>query len=114
MSMVPRRGWHDADVRVVVKRMVPALAFSGLAFVQVLAFLVVANRVAGGVVALQLALNFFYLPLALVAWPIARALLPQLAHSKAGANSSRQFAEDFRRAVTRWPPSSRSRSRRCI
>ena len=99
MSMVPRRGWHDDDVRVVVRRMVPALAFSGLAFVQVLAFLVAANRVAGGVVALQLALNFFYLPLALVAWPIARALLPQLAHTNANDGPSR-FAADFRRAVS--------------
>lgn len=98
MSMIPRVGWHDDEVRVVVKRMIPALAFSGFAFVQVLVFLVAANRVAGGVVALQLALNFFYLPLAVVAWPIARALLPQLAHAKDDEGSGR-FNEQFRRAV---------------
>ncbi len=99
MSMMPRRGWHDDEVRVVVRRMVPALAFSGFAFVQVLVFLVAANRVAGGVVALQLALNFFYLPLAVVAWPIARALLPQLAHTKEADDGPGKFNEQFRRAV---------------
>jgi putative peptidoglycan lipid II flippase len=98
MSMIPTRGWHDADVRVVVRRMVPALAFTVMAFLQVIAFLVAANRVAGGVVALQLALNFFYLPLAIVAWPIARALLPQLAR-RISQGSPRLFADDLRRAV---------------
>lgn len=99
MSMIPRRGWHDADVRRIVRRMVPALAFTSMAFVQVLVILVAANRVAGGVVALQLALNFFYLPLALVAWPVARALLPQLAR-RISQGSPRLFAEDLRHAVT--------------
>jgi putative peptidoglycan lipid II flippase len=99
MRMIPRKGWRDDDVRLIVKRMGPALAYSGMAFLQVLAFLIVANRVAGGVVTLQLALNFFYLPLALVAWPIARALLPQLASRKM-ENNAGMFAVDLRRAVT--------------
>jgi putative peptidoglycan lipid II flippase len=99
MALVPKRAWRDPDVRVIVRRMGPALAFTGLAFLQVIAFLIAANRVAGGVVALQLALNFFYLPLALVAWPIARALLPQLARRTA-ENRPELFTSDLRRALS--------------
>jgi putative peptidoglycan lipid II flippase len=98
MSMRPRFAWHDRDVRQIVRNMGPALAYTSLAFLQVVAFLIAANRVAGGVVALQLALNFFYLPLALVAWPIARALLPQLARRKA-QHAPQLFVHDLRRAV---------------
>jgi putative peptidoglycan lipid II flippase len=45
---------------------------------RVLAALVVANRLAGGVVGFQLALQFFYLPVAVCARPVAVALLPRL------------------------------------
>jgi putative peptidoglycan lipid II flippase len=83
VTMRPSRGWANPEVRAMVRRMRPAMAYSALGALQVVVFLVASNRVAGGVVALQLSLNFFYLPLALVAWPIARALLPQLARPDA-------------------------------
>jgi putative peptidoglycan lipid II flippase len=78
LTMTVSRGWRDPEVRAILRRVVPTLAYTGLAACQVFALLVFANRVAGGVVAIQLALNFFYLPLAVVAWPVARALLPHL------------------------------------
>ena len=40
------------------------MAQAGLLAVQTLALLVVASRVAGGAVALQIALNFYFLPIA--------------------------------------------------
>ena len=43
-----------------------------------LTLLLLASRVAGGTVALQMALNFYYLPVALVATPVGLALLPRL------------------------------------
>jgi putative peptidoglycan lipid II flippase len=78
ISMLPRPGWHDPEVRVLLRRMRSVLAFSGLAALQLFVTIVVANRVAGGLVAFQLALNFFYLPIAIVTWPIVRALVPRL------------------------------------
>jgi putative peptidoglycan lipid II flippase len=75
----PRAGWRDPEVRRVLRRVVPTLGYTGLAASQTVAVLVLANRLAGGLVAFQLALNFFYLPVAVVAWPIARSMLPHVA-----------------------------------
>ena len=75
----PRRGWRDEEVRVVIRRALPALGQAGLAAVQTLALLTVANRVPGGVVAFQIALNFFYLANTLGTTPVALPLLPRLA-----------------------------------
>jgi len=57
----------------------PSLAQAGLMAFQVLTLLVVANRLPGGVVAFQIALNFYYLAIAVGATPVALSLLPRLA-----------------------------------
>lgn len=75
----PRAGWRDAEVVALMRRSVPALVYSGLGAVQIVGALVVTNRVAGGVVAYQIALSFFFLPVALGAAPVAVSLLPRLA-----------------------------------
>jgi len=79
VRLIPRAGWRDREVRRVLRRVVPTLGYTGLAALQTVAVLVLANRLAGGLVAFQLALNFFYLPVAVVAWPIARSMLPHVA-----------------------------------
>ena len=76
--LVPRLGWRDPEVRVIVRRALPSLAQAGLVAVQVLTLLVIANRLPGGVVAFQIALNFYYLAIALGATPVALSLLPRL------------------------------------
>ncbi|HEV2071248.1 MAG TPA: lipid II flippase MurJ [Acidimicrobiales bacterium] len=78
VRLVPRAGWRDPEVRDVLRRAVPSLGYAGLNSVRVFAVLVVANRVPGGVVAFQLALNFFYLPVAVWARPVSVAMLPRL------------------------------------
>jgi putative peptidoglycan lipid II flippase len=77
--IVPRAGWRDPEVRVVIRRALPSLAQAGLVALQVLTLLVLANRVPGGVVAFQLALSFYFLAIALGATPVALSLLPRLA-----------------------------------
>ena len=57
----------------------PTLAFTGLEAIQVFAIFMVANGLRGGLVAFQLAFSFFILPAAIVTWPIALVLLPELA-----------------------------------
>jgi putative peptidoglycan lipid II flippase len=79
IALVPRAGWRDAEVREIAGRGVRSIGYSGLNAVRILAAVVVANRVAGGVVALGLALSFYYLPVAIGARPFATALLPRLA-----------------------------------
>jgi putative peptidoglycan lipid II flippase len=77
--LVPRAGWRDPEVREIARRGVSALGYSGLNAVRIFAAVIVANRVAGGVVAFGLALNLYYLPVAIGARPFATALLPRLA-----------------------------------
>ncbi len=78
VMLVPRLGWRDPEVRVIIRRALPSLAQAGLVAVQVLTLLVIANRLPGGVVAFQLALNFYYLAIAIGATPVALSLLPRL------------------------------------
>jgi putative peptidoglycan lipid II flippase len=78
VTLRPSVGWRDSEVRTIVRRAVPSLAQAALAAVQLLAVLFVANRIAGGVVAYQVAANFFFLPIALGATPVALSLLPRL------------------------------------
>jgi len=82
----PRAGWRDPEVRRVLRRAVPSLAQAALAGVQLLILLVLATRVAGGVVAFQLAMNFYFLPIALAATPVALALAPRLARLHAAGD----------------------------
>jgi putative peptidoglycan lipid II flippase len=98
VTLLPRMGWPDPEVRRILRRIVPTLAFTGLAALQVFALMVVASSVRGGLVAFQLALNFFYLPTAVVTWPLARALLPQLSRLH-HAGDSHGFRDELLRGV---------------
>jgi putative peptidoglycan lipid II flippase len=96
--LVPNAGWRDPQVRATIRRALPAMAQAGLAAVQLAALLVVADRVAGGVVAFQLAVNFYFLPIAVGATPVALSLVPRLSRmtepSQAGL-----FRDTYRRGL---------------
>jgi putative peptidoglycan lipid II flippase len=79
ITLLPQPGWRDDEVRVVVRRAVPALGQAGLLAVQMLATLSLANRVPGGVVTFQIALNFFALADSLATQPVGLSLAPRLA-----------------------------------
>jgi putative peptidoglycan lipid II flippase len=98
IDLRPTAGWRDPEVSSVLRGIRAALAYTGLAAFQLFVTIIVANRVAGGLVAFQLALNFFYLPTAIVTWPLARALVPRLARFHQ-AGQMREFREDFAQAV---------------
>jgi putative peptidoglycan lipid II flippase len=98
VKLAPRIGWRDPEVRVVLRRIVPTLAFTGLAACQLITIMVVANRVSGGLVAFQLGLNFFYLPVAIVTWPVARALLPPLSRAH-NERDPKLFRDELSRGV---------------
>jgi putative peptidoglycan lipid II flippase len=77
--LLPRAGWGEPEVRVVARRTLPALAQTGLFAVEDLALLAAANRLPGGVVAFQIALNFYALANAIGISPVAVSLTPRLA-----------------------------------
>jgi putative peptidoglycan lipid II flippase len=96
--LTPRMGWRDREVRVVAARSGAAMLQAGLWAVQLLVALALANRLAGGVVAVLIATNFFFLPIALAATPIALSALPRLAaHHAAGQTSA--YADAVTRAL---------------
>jgi putative peptidoglycan lipid II flippase len=94
----PRAGWRDPEVRKVLGRSLPSLAQAALAALQLLILLVLANRVAGGVVAFQLAMNFYFLPIALGATPVALSLAPRLARLHAAGDNA-AFRDAFVRGL---------------
>jgi murein biosynthesis integral membrane protein MurJ len=81
--LVPNAGWRDPQVRATVHRALPAVAQAALAALQIAALTLVADRVPGGVVAFQLATNFYFLPIALGATPVALSLVPRLSRMTA-------------------------------
>jgi putative peptidoglycan lipid II flippase len=81
--LVPNAGWRDPQVRATIRRALPAVVQAGLAALQLGALLVVADRAAGGVVAFQLATNFYFLPIAVGATPVALSLVPRLSRMTA-------------------------------
>ena len=83
ITLVPNAGWRDPQVRETIHRAMPALVQAALAEVQVVALLLAADRVPGGVVAFQLAINFYFLPIALAATPVALSLVPRLSRMTA-------------------------------
>jgi putative peptidoglycan lipid II flippase len=89
----PRAGWRDPEVMATIRRAVRAVAQASLLAVQLLTVLLISNRVAGGTVAMQMALNFYYLPIALAATPVALALLPRLARLHLGRDD--EFGPTF-------------------
>ena len=98
VTLVPRAGWRDADVRQVVRRAVLSMAQAGLLAAQTLLLLAMAGKVAGGTVALQMSLSFYHLPLALAAAPVGLALLPRLSRMT-GEGAASDFSDAYQRAV---------------
>ncbi len=92
ITLVPRAGWRNPEVREVLRRAVPSLGLAGLAALGTFAVLVVSNRVPGGVLAFALAQNFYSLAIAVAASPIALALLPPL--SRLHDRGERQLFRD--------------------
>lgn len=98
VTLLPRAGWFDPDVRRIVRRAARSMAQAGLLAAQILLLLALAGQVAGGTVALQMSLNFYHLPLAIAAAPVGLALLPRLSRM-IEEDQAEAFAEAYLRAV---------------
>jgi putative peptidoglycan lipid II flippase len=96
ITLRPRAGWREPLVREVIKRAGPAGCQAALVALQMLALLVVADRIAGGVVAFQIAVNFYFLPIAVGATPVALSLVPRLARMT-GRGQAAEFRDTYHR-----------------
>lgn len=94
----PRAGWRDPEVRAIIRGARPAAIQAGLEALQIAALLLLADRVAGGVVAFQLATNFFFLPVALGATPVALSLVPRLSRMTA-PDQARLYRDTYLRGL---------------
>ena len=98
VRLFPTWGWRDETVRLILHRTQHSVVAAALLAAQTLLILLLASRVTGGAVALQVALNFYVLPVALIATPIGLALLPELS-ALAHAGRRRQFDEMLARGL---------------
>ncbi len=88
----PRLDWHDPAVRTLGRRGAWAGGQLALAQVLLVAVLVLANGVAGGLVTWTFAYAFFLLPIALFAVPVATTMFPSLARSYQAGRSAEMGA----------------------
>ena len=96
ISVRPRAGWRDDDVRSVVALAVPSVGYAGANVVKEYALLVAAARVAGGVVAFQVGYAFYNLVGAIGARTVGTAALSDLARA---ADDDTRFGDELRRAL---------------
>jgi putative peptidoglycan lipid II flippase len=75
LPLWPGWGWKDPVVRALARRFVPAVGTATLDASWLFALIVAAGVVPGGVVALQVGINFYYLPVALSAKAVGTVLL---------------------------------------
>lgn len=94
----PRRGWRDDEVRALLRMLVPSSGYASLNAFRTGAAIVVAASLPGGVVAFQLALNFYFLPSALGGRSVSQAVLPVLARHVAKGDV-KAYRDDAVRAV---------------
>ncbi len=95
----PTAGWRDPEVRSMISTALPSSGTALLNGARFLVLMLAANTVAGGVVALQLALNIFSLPVALGAKPVAYAVLPRLS-SLWDRSDHEGFADEYSRGLS--------------
>ncbi len=98
LGIRPRWQVPDADLRSLAKRGLWGAGHVGLNEVLIIATVVLAGSVSGGVIAYQTAFTFFLLPHALLAHPIFTALFPRLSRQGAGAETG-AFARDLSRGL---------------
>lgn len=96
----PSMSWRQPMVRQVAREGLWAGSLIGAQQVLLAATLILANRIAGGVVATQLAFTFFLLPHALLAHPIYTSAFPTLA-AHAAAQDLTALRSDMARSVRR-------------
>ncbi len=98
LRIFPSAGWRTPEVVAILRQVPPTAGTAVVNGLRLLALLIAANSVPGGVVAFQLALNVLNLPVALGSKSVAYALLPRLSlfHQRHQLGS---FNDSYRRSI---------------
>jgi putative peptidoglycan lipid II flippase len=99
LPLWPGWGWHDAAVGALGRRLAPAIGTATLDTSWLFILVVAAGVVPGGVVAMQVGINFYYLPVALSAKAAGTVLLPRMAR-EALQNRLGAFRETYDRGIS--------------
>jgi putative peptidoglycan lipid II flippase len=99
LPLRPGWGWHDSTVRALTRRLVPAIATATLDAAWLFILIVAAGVVPGGVVALQIGVNFYHLPIALSAKAVGTVLMPRMAREVL-QNRLDAFRETYDRGIS--------------
>lgn len=96
ITLVPRAGWRDTEIREMARLARPSLGYAALSAGRWFGLLAVAGTVQGGVVALQIGAQLAALPVALFVKPLGNALLPRLSRlhiAAAGASFKSEYVQ---------------------
>jgi putative peptidoglycan lipid II flippase len=99
LPLWPGWGWHDSAVRALARRLGPAIGTATLDAGWLFILIVAAGVVPGGVVALQIGINCYYLPVALSAKAVGTVLMPRMAR-EALQNRLDQFRATYDHGVS--------------
>jgi putative peptidoglycan lipid II flippase len=78
LPILPSFKWDHPAIGALIKRMIPAAGTASLDAGWIFILVVAAGRVPGGVVAIQIGVNFYSMPIALSAKAAGTVLLPRL------------------------------------
>lgn len=78
VTLIPRRGGRDPRVRNLIRLALPSWGAALLNSIALFALLAASGQVPGGTIAFQIGMNFYNLPVALGAYPVAFAQSPLL------------------------------------
>jgi putative peptidoglycan lipid II flippase len=94
LPLWPSFKWDHPAIGALVRRMIPAAGTASLDAAWVFILIVAAGTVPGGVVAIQVGINFYYMPVALSAKAAGTVLLPRLSR-EALHNKLVEFRETY-------------------
>jgi peptidoglycan biosynthesis protein MviN/MurJ (putative lipid II flippase) len=100
LPLRPRWGWRDPEVRAVVARIVPSIGTALLEAAWFFGVIVAAGTVPGGVVAIQMGLSFYNLPLALSSRSIGTVALRRLSLDVVQGRLA-EFRQTYARSLSR-------------
>jgi murein biosynthesis integral membrane protein MurJ len=99
LPLWPSFKWHNPALRPLSRRLGPAIGTAMLEASWLFILIVTAGTVPGGVVAIQVGINFYYMPVALSARAVGTVLLPRLSR-EALHNRFAAFRETYDRGVS--------------
>ncbi|MGO9873992.1 MAG: murein biosynthesis integral membrane protein MurJ [Acidimicrobiia bacterium] len=99
LPLWPSFKWRNPAVRDLARRVIPAAGTASLDASWLFILIVAAGTVPGGVVAIQIGINFYYMPVALSAKSVGTVLLPRLSR-EAFHNKLVAFRETYDRGVS--------------